>query len=738
MGCLLSSEEGVFNLLDRAYGVRHEEEKLVVNMSFGDKREIATLSKLVHYSVDELNELAEHYFAITNSDDGKVDSREVLWDFLVRPPYMNYPDINPVIAAAICERVSEDEKLNFAVCAQLLSTLQRGSCEEQLTFLFTILDTDNSGWLLHSDLALLVDMYDASLATQLTDQPVADSGESRRQRVLLQLLAVLDVNDSGRIEFVQVMNNSLFVSKALGIEDSRASPDDTVQSSARVENSWKTLQDGLIVQRVRKSLITSKLRRRVGVCSVESVGSDGDSSSYQSPALSGVQNSSFEMPESPLGTPRGESRRPLGIGEESEFASPSTCASPAPALANARQMSFFQFKRHPTTSNINEQQDLENSTHECLSQVASDISAFRSPFQLSSSIQIDKAPRRAKPELHQASSPSLFDEPATDAAFCLHDPIILGTQINRRMSLSQSILDASSLRSLSPQTKALDTANEILRFDLDAITGPSDPVRHRTAMSPCELRRNGSLALGRVQSAATLERHTSLHRSQSSGVLLRQESVPVPGVNAKRRMSTMRKKKRRGDAPGNIAKLSQLKRPGNSISQELDGRPTSVDELLGLVQQTGIQFSPPESLLSVPTTVGTSEPGTPVLTPPPPKIISITAYETVAAVVALIASIRYFAAPQVPVPVPPPSFRKSSGQPSETSEEILLELASLSPKSQVEEQKIVLPGISEVTTEMSGSISHESPWSTSVSVERPEHPLLPPTPGWAAAKQPSS
>ena len=219
-------------------------------------------------------------------------------------------------------------------------------------------------------------------------------------------------------------------------------------------------------------------------------------------------------------------------------------------------------------------------------------------------------------------------------------------------------------------------------------------------------------------------------------------SLPAGG-NPKRRMSTTlgRKKKRRGDIPVNVTKLGQLKRLGNSISQEIDGRPTSVDELLGLVHHRTVGISPPDSLLSSPTTV----PDSPLMLPGSHRTVSTV----VTAAVALIASVQYYAAPQTPVPIPVPPldgtpdllYSPRSLVRSRTSEEIMLELASLSPKSRPDsDSKIVLPGISEVVTEhsgsMSGSMNQESPWS--VAMERSEQPLLPPTPGWTAGKQPAT
>eukprot|EP01064_Diplonema_japonicum_P012548 TRINITY_DN19981_c0_g1_i1.p1 TRINITY_DN19981_c0_g1~~TRINITY_DN19981_c0_g1_i1.p1 ORF type:complete len:798 (+),score=135.90 TRINITY_DN19981_c0_g1_i1:107-2500(+) len=219
----LSSREKLEDVLQRSFGLAcngEDSEKehyssvgVADDAGLGGKVDALALSKLLHFTPEELLRLQDHWKGLK-----ELHTKDVMWTFVMNADNqasLGGCEVNQNIGSALCELIAEDEVLNFPVCAQILSTLARGTVEEQLTFLFCLLDSDGTGWLLHNDIGILVDMYNwrSDIKTQ-----------QRRNRIFQQLLAVLDANDDGKIHYMDFIENCVFVSEQLGIFEEVATP----------------------------------------------------------------------------------------------------------------------------------------------------------------------------------------------------------------------------------------------------------------------------------------------------------------------------------------------------------------------------------------------------------------------------------------------------------------------------------------------------------------------------------
>ena len=210
MGCLMSSA----NTGSMDYGIEVSEgsERLLINSDYGVARpELAKLAKKLLFTQFELSILRELY---CDCLDISETSQELLTNFLTSASEsVTRCDINDNLPTSIAEFVKPGECLNYGVCVQVLSVFARGSREEQLTFLFCLLDHDNSGELLHSDLHLMVDIF------VWTEEADTVRHEQRKDNMFQQILVVLDANDEGRVTFETFIMNTQFISGKLGLED---------------------------------------------------------------------------------------------------------------------------------------------------------------------------------------------------------------------------------------------------------------------------------------------------------------------------------------------------------------------------------------------------------------------------------------------------------------------------------------------------------------------------------------
>eukprot|EP01062_Namystynia_karyoxenos_P018967 TRINITY_DN17091_c0_g1_i2.p1 TRINITY_DN17091_c0_g1~~TRINITY_DN17091_c0_g1_i2.p1 ORF type:complete len:1087 (+),score=131.56 TRINITY_DN17091_c0_g1_i2:111-3371(+) len=146
-----------------------------------------------------------------------MGSQELLWNFFVgAATNMQGLEVDLHMAGWICSRLEETERLSFAVAVHLLSTLTRSSVYEQLTWLFSLVDSDVNGWLSGEEVGLLVDICELKLHEE-DDTPAKE--EARRRRVQEQLMAVLDAREVGRVYYEEFILNMDFVAKQLRVVD---------------------------------------------------------------------------------------------------------------------------------------------------------------------------------------------------------------------------------------------------------------------------------------------------------------------------------------------------------------------------------------------------------------------------------------------------------------------------------------------------------------------------------------
>eukprot|EP01059_Diplonema_ambulator_P037411 TRINITY_DN988_c0_g1_i2.p1 TRINITY_DN988_c0_g1~~TRINITY_DN988_c0_g1_i2.p1 ORF type:complete len:617 (+),score=121.06 TRINITY_DN988_c0_g1_i2:75-1925(+) len=282
MGCIFSRDHVELSL-GQTYGIEiddKEESKMQVDMVKGLERVDAyNLSKFVHFTPEEILGLQQHWKAVQHRQ-----VKDAMWHFMMQAENCI---VNQNISVALCELVSDEDLINFPVCIQILSTLSRGSIEEQLSFLFCLLDSDNTSWLLHNDIGILVDMYKWRSDAKT---------EQRREHIFHQLLAVLDANDDGRIGYVDFIENAMFIAEQLGIED--ATEPQPVQPPAHSDSFKQRGRNGFHT-RIRNSIQVSKEHRRSQV-----EVSEDDSSEHRSTSISSRESRDqyLPVPRSPYRT----------------------------------------------------------------------------------------------------------------------------------------------------------------------------------------------------------------------------------------------------------------------------------------------------------------------------------------------------------------------------------------------------------------------------------------------------
>eukprot|EP01064_Diplonema_japonicum_P015588 TRINITY_DN23317_c0_g1_i1.p1 TRINITY_DN23317_c0_g1~~TRINITY_DN23317_c0_g1_i1.p1 ORF type:complete len:569 (+),score=27.03 TRINITY_DN23317_c0_g1_i1:97-1803(+) len=205
------SKDRLESILGKTYGLIYdggndkEKTHLKVFQDAGLARvDAQTLSKELHFTTTEMTDLQEEW-----KQSLSAKKKEILWTFMKRSRRsVEDSSVNENVGALLCELLEGSETLNFPVALQILSTLARGSWEEQLSLIFSILDPGMSGYLLHEDVAILVDVF---------YWRGEDTSESKRDHVFQQILTVLDINDDGKISWDELLVNCQFVCEQLHV-----------------------------------------------------------------------------------------------------------------------------------------------------------------------------------------------------------------------------------------------------------------------------------------------------------------------------------------------------------------------------------------------------------------------------------------------------------------------------------------------------------------------------------------
>eukprot|EP00754_Rhynchopus_humris_P010714 Rhum_TRINITY_DN14169_c1_g3::Rhum_TRINITY_DN14169_c1_g3_i1::g.71911::m.71911 len=296
MGNSLTHFTGEKVRMKESYGFVLEEEKdgqlarVFVDVDFGkEKAALLSLSKVVHFTLTEVTMLFDSFRACR---EGTSSSPELLWSYLTHAKAFANCEVPTNVAGCLCECVQEAELINFGAATQVLSTFARGSCEEQLAYLFSVLDSDGSGFIVRPDLEILVAMY-LWHEREGCDAEAQEKHDARKNKVLDQILAVLDPNEKHQISYEHILHNSQFLSDSLGMTDvSALQPTEGDKAKEAValkedeegKDEWETRRNDQLYNTIRLGLLTSRRARKSITEGVPQPGDDFDPSSPLSSA----------------------------------------------------------------------------------------------------------------------------------------------------------------------------------------------------------------------------------------------------------------------------------------------------------------------------------------------------------------------------------------------------------------------------------------------------------------------
>ena len=282
--------------MKESFGFVLEEEKdgqmarVFVDVDFGkEKAELLSLSKVVHFTLPEVTMLLDSFRVCR---EGTSSSPELLWSYLTHAKAFAHCEVATNVAGCLCECVQEAELINFGAATQVLSTFARGSCEEQLAYLFSVLDSDGSGFIVRPDLEILVAMY-LWHEREGCGAEAQEKHDARKNKVLDQILAVLDPNEKHQISYEHILHNSQFLSDSLGMTDvSSLQPTEGDKAKEAValkehdeagKDEWETRRNDQLYNTIRLGLLTSR-RARKSITEGVPQGDDFDPSSPLSSA----------------------------------------------------------------------------------------------------------------------------------------------------------------------------------------------------------------------------------------------------------------------------------------------------------------------------------------------------------------------------------------------------------------------------------------------------------------------